>query len=51
MRWEYLYGDRALQAGIASAVDFAHAARTKGGLDLVRPEFCAGGKGHERVPL
>ena len=37
-----LDGDRAIQTSIARAIHFAHAARTKRRLDLVRSEFCSG---------
>ena len=39
-------GDGAVKAGIASGVDFAHAACTEAGLDFVGAELAAGGERH-----
>ena len=39
-------GDGAVETGVASFVDFAHAAGTDRGEDFVRAEFVAGGEGH-----
>ena len=41
-----LDGDRAIEAGVAGRVDFAHAACTDGGLDLIRPEARSRGETH-----
>jgi hypothetical protein len=38
--------DGAIQAGVASFVNFAHPTRTDGGLDFVRPETSAGTESH-----
>ncbi len=46
-----LQRDIAPEARIACAIDFAHAASTERREDLVRSEFCAGGKGHVSAPL
>ena len=39
-------GDGAVKAGVAGAVDFAHAAGAEGGGDLVGTEFGSGGQRH-----
>jgi len=41
-RGENLDGDIAIQAGVAGAVDFAHAASADGGLNVVRAELTSG---------
>jgi hypothetical protein len=44
-------GDFAAEAGIASAVNFAHAACADGRKDFVGTEFCTGSDGHECAGL
>jgi hypothetical protein len=39
VRWQDLDGDVAFEAGIASAIDFTHAAGTQWGNDLVWAKF------------
>ena len=41
--WEDFYGDFAVEFGVDSFVDFAHAASANGGKDLVGAEAGAGG--------
>jgi hypothetical protein len=45
---QHLDGDVAIQARIAGAPDFAHAARTNLVYELERTEFCASSQGHCR---
>jgi len=45
------YGDGAVEAGIVSAIDFAHSAGAKGALNFVGAKFCASGQGHEQVSI
>jgi len=44
---EDLKGDFTLQPRIPGSKHFSHAARPKGGLNLVRPEACAGLQRHD----
>src|SRR5579864_1099920 len=46
MRGKNLDGDRAIEAGIGGAIDFAHTAGSDLRDDFVRAEFGAGGEGH-----
>jgi hypothetical protein len=46
VRRQDLDRDRAIEAGVACAVDFAHAARAEGRLDDVGTEAGSGGEGH-----
>jgi len=43
---EHLDRDGAVEPRVAGPVDLAHAARSDGGLDLIRPETRAGHEGH-----
>jgi hypothetical protein len=38
MLWENLYGDKAVQPGVFSAVDLSHAAHSNRVLNLIRAE-------------
>jgi hypothetical protein len=40
----------AAQASVAGAIHLAHAARADGSEDFVRPQFCASGKRHLKLP-
>src|ERR1700683_1535660 len=51
MRRQNLDGDIAPQPRIASAINFAHAARSERRLNFIRPEFCASGKAHGWLEL
>ena len=44
-------GDVALQPRVACAVNFAHTARAKKRLNLVRAKFCSRGESHGRATL
>jgi len=46
-----LDGHRAVEARIASAIDFAHATCTQWRLNFIRPEFRARGKSHPCAQL
>ena len=46
MSGKNLDGDDSIEARIAGFVHLAHPARTDGGEDFVRTEFCAGGEHH-----
>ncbi len=51
MRRQNLDGNGAVEAGVLGTIDFSHAARAEGRLNLVRAEFRAGGQRHGCVPL
>jgi hypothetical protein len=46
VRGEDLDGDGAVQAGVAGAIDFTHAAGAERRFDFIGAEFCAGGESH-----
>jgi hypothetical protein len=45
-RGKDLQRDVAREPRVARSPDLAHSARSEGGLDFVRAQACAGGKGH-----